>query len=73
MSSKVKDIRIRNHRIYFFDDVINTKYFNPNNIEIVEKSYKNILIYYIEYITIEDLKFVKNNRVNPLYLFQQSE
>ena len=31
-------------------------------------SYKDILIYYIEYVTIKDLKYVKISSVNPLYL-----
>ena len=30
--------------------------------------YKNILIYYIRYVTIKDLKYVKINSANPLYL-----
>ena len=38
-----------------------------NNIKIDEKSYKNILIYYIGYVTIKDSKYIKIN-VNPLYL-----
>ena len=40
---------------------------NFNNIEIDEKSYKNILIYYIVYVTIKDSKNVKINSVNLLY------
>ena len=44
------------------------KNFDPNNIKIDEKSYKNILIYYIGYVTIKDSKYVKINSVNPLYL-----
>ena len=38
------------------------------NIKIDEKPYKNILIYYIAYMTIKDSKYVKTNIVNPLYL-----
>ena len=34
----------------------------------MEKSQKNILIYYIEYVTIKYSKYVKINTVNPLYL-----
>ena len=49
MSNVVKDINIKNHIYYFFDDVINMKDFNPNNIKIDEKSYKNFLIYCIAY------------------------
>ena len=44
------------------------KNFDPNNIKIDEKSYKDILIYYIGYLTIKYLKYVKINSVNPLYL-----
>ena len=33
-----------------------------------EKSYIDILIYYIGYMTIKDSKYVKINSVNPLYL-----
>ena len=44
MSKKAKDININNHAYYFFDDIINIKNFDSNNIEIDEKSYKNILI-----------------------------
>ena len=43
------------------------KDFDRNNIKMDEKSYKNILIYYIRYVTIKDLKYVKVNNVNPLY------
>ena len=67
MSNKVKDIDIKYPTYYFFDDAMNVKNFDPDNIEIDEKSYKNILIYYIGYVTIKDLKYVKINSVNPLY------
>ena len=39
-----------------------------NNIKIDEKSYKNIIIYHIGYVRIKDLKYVKINSVNSLYL-----
>ena len=60
MSNNVKDINIKNHTYYFFDDIINIKEFDPNNIKLDEKSYKNILIYYTAYVTIKDSKYVKN-------------
>ena len=66
MSNKVKDINIKNYTYYFFDDIINIKTFDPTNINRDEKSYKNIFIYYIGYVTIKDLKYVKINSVNPL-------
>ena len=68
MCNKVKDIDIKNRTYYFFDDIINIKSFNPNNIKIDEKSYKNIFVYYIGYVTIKYSKYVKINSVNPFYL-----
>ena len=44
MSNKVKDIDIKNRTYYFFNDIINVESFDPNNIKMDEKSYKNILI-----------------------------
>ena len=49
----VEDINIKNGTFYFFNDIINTKDFDPNNIRIDEKADKNILIYYIGYVTIK--------------------
>ena len=53
---------------YFFDDIINIKILDSNNIKKDEKSHKNILINYNEYVTIKDSKYIKSNRVNPLRL-----
>ena len=63
----VRDINIRKHTYYFFDDIIDIKEFDPNNIKIDEKSYKNILIYYIGYVTIK--KDLQINSVNLFILF----
>ena len=68
MSNKDKDINIKNHAYYFLHDIINKKEFDPNNIKLDKKSYKNIFIYYIAYVTIKDSKYVKINSVNPLYI-----
>ena len=68
MNNKVKDIDIENCTYYFFIDFISINIFDPNNIKIGEKSYKNILIYYIGYVTIKDSKYMKINSINPLYL-----
>ena len=68
MSNKVKDIDIKIHTFYFFNDMINIKNFDANNIKIYEKSYKSILIYYLGYVTIKDSTYVKIYNVNPLYL-----
>ena len=42
MSNKIKDVSIKNNTCYFFNDIINIKNFDPNNIKIDEKSCKNI-------------------------------
>ena len=65
MSNKVKNINIKNRTYYFFNDIINVENFDLNNIKIDEKSYKNILIYHIGYVTI-DKRF--KIRVYSLYL-----
>ena len=62
----VKNISIKNHAYYFFNDIIKTKDFDRNNIKLDEKSYKNIPIYYIGYVTIK--KDLKIYIANPLYL-----
>ena len=56
MSNKVKDIDIKNRTYYFFNDSIYIKNVDPDKIKKDEKSYKSILIYYIEYVTIKYLK-----------------
>ena len=54
MSNKVKDIDIKNHRYYFFDDIINIKNFDLNKNKIDEKSDSDILVSYIGYAMIKD-------------------
>ena len=66
MSNKVKEIDIKVQTYYFFDDIINIKDFDPNNIKIDEKLYKNILMCYSGYMKIKDSKYVKINSVNHL-------
>ena len=66
MSNKVKDINMKNWTYYFFNEIIGIENFDPNNIKIDEKSYKNILVHYIGYVTIKE--YVKIYGVNPLHL-----
>ena len=66
---KVKQIEIKNRIYYFYNDIINIKEFNSNLLKIVKKSYKDIDIYYIGYITIKKIGDCENiYSVNPLYL-----
>ena len=49
--------------------MINIEDFDPDLLKIDKKSYKNIDIHYIGYITLKNSDYVKINSVNPLYLF----
>ena len=65
---EVKQINIKNWSYYFYNNIINLKKFDAD-LKIDKKSYKNIGIYYIGYITkkkIDDCE--KINSVNPLYV-----
>ena len=48
--------------------MINIKDFDSSLLKIDKKSYKNIDIYYIRYVTMKDFDYVKINSVNPLYI-----
>ena len=66
---EVKQINIKNWTYYFYNDTIDLKDFQPNLLKIDKKSYKNIDIYYIGYITIKKIDDCENiYSVNPLYL-----
>ena len=59
----IKEINIKYRTYYFFDDMINIKDFDSNLLKIDKKSYKNIDIYYIGYITMKNSDYVKINIV----------
>ena len=66
---EVKQISIKNRTYYFYNDMINLKNLEPNLSKIDRKSYKNIGIYNIGYITIKKIDDYENiYSVNPLYL-----
>ena len=62
----VKEISIKNRTYYFFHDMINIKNFDSYLLKIDNKSYKNIDIYYIGYITMKYFDYVNIYSVNPL-------
>ena len=65
----VKQINIKNLIYYFYNDMINIKTFDPILLKIDRKSYKDIGIYNIGYITIKKIDDCENiYSVNPLYL-----
>ena len=47
----IKQINIKNRTYYFFNDMINIKNFDSSLLKIDKKSYQNVGIYIIEYIT----------------------
>ena len=66
---EVKKVNIKKRTYYFHNDMINIKNFESDLLKIDKKSYKNIGIYNIGYITIkkiDDYESIYN--VNPLYL-----
>ena len=70
---QVKEINIKNQTYYFFNDMINIKNFHSNLLKIDKKSYKDIDIYYIGYITIKKFGDCENiHSVNLLYLIIHS-
>ena len=63
----VKQIDIKNRTYYFYND-INLENFKSKLLKIDKKSYKDIGIYNIGYITIKKIDDCKNIcSVNPLY------
>ena len=65
--NQTKEINIKNCAYYFFDDMIDIKNFDPCQLKVDKKSYKNGNIYYIGYIATKNLSHVKVI-VNPLHL-----
>ena len=65
----VKLINIKNRTYYLFNDKIDIKDFDQSLIKIDKKSYKNIGIYHIGYITIKSISDCGNiNCVNLINL-----
>ena len=66
---EVKQINIKNRTYCFYNNMINLKNFELNLLKLDRKSYKNIGIYNIGYITIKKIDDYENiYSVNPLYL-----
>ena len=66
---EIKKINIKNRTYYFYNNIIDLKDFDAKLLKIDKKSYKNIDIYYIGYITIKKINdYEKIYSMNPLYL-----
>ena len=67
---EVKQINIKIRTYFFYNDIINIKNFDARLLKIDKKSYKDIGIYNIGYITKKKIDDCENiYSVNPLYLF----
>ena len=65
----IKQINIKIRTYYFFNGMINIKGFDSSLTKIDQKSYKNIGIYNIGYITIKKIDDYENiNCANPVHL-----
>ena len=66
---EVRQINIKNQTYYYLNDIIGLKKYDARLLKIDKKSYKNIGIYNIGYITKNRIYNFKNIKsVNPLYL-----
>ena len=65
----IKEINIKNRTYYFYNDIIDIKTFDSNNLKLDKKTYKDFDIYNIGYVTIKKIGDCYDvNSVNPLYL-----
>ena len=65
----IKQTNIKNRTYYFYNDIIDLENFDSSLLKLDKKSYKDIGIYNIGYITIKKIGDCKNiYSVNPLYL-----
>ena len=63
----VKQIDVKNRTYYFYNDMIDIKTFDSDLLKIDKKSYKDIGIYNIVFITIKKIDDYENiYSVNPL-------
>ena len=64
----IKEINIKN-RTYYFYNIIDLKTFDSKNLKVDKKTYKDLDIYNIGYVTIKKIGDCYDvNIVNPLYL-----
>ena len=64
-----KQINIKNRTYYFYNDIIDIETFDSKNLKLDKKTYKDLDIYNIGYVTIKKIGDCYDvNSVNPLYL-----
>ena len=64
-----KQINIKNQTYYFYNDIIDLKTFDSKNLKLDKKTYKDLDIFNIGYVTIKKIGDGYDvNSLNPLYL-----
>ena len=63
-----KLLNIKNKTYYFYNDLINALNFEPSNLKLDRKTWKDIDIYYIGYVDKNKPEDWKVKSVYPLYL-----
>ena len=53
-----KEINIKNWTYYFYNDIIDLKTFDSSNLKVDKKTYKDLDIFNIRYVTIKKLVIV---------------
>ena len=65
----IKEINIKERTYYFYNDIIDIETFDSKNLKPDKKTYKDLDISNIEYVTIKNIGDCYDvNNVNPLYL-----
>ena len=65
----IKQTNIKNRTYYFYSGIIDIEAFDSSMLKLNKKSYKDLDIYNIGYVTIKKIGYGYDiNRVNPLYL-----
>ena len=65
-----KQVNIDNRPRYFFDDIVNTKHFDPNLLSIDKISFNSTdaVIYNIKYIAMKSINKINIDSESPTYL-----
>ena len=64
----VKQLSNKNRSYYFYNDLISVLNFEPINLKLDKKTWKDIDIYYIGYVDKNKPEDWRVKSVNPLYL-----
>ena len=65
----IKEVNIKDRTCYFYHDIIDIKTFDSNNLKLDKKTYKDLDIFNIGYVTIKKIGHGYDvNSVDPLYL-----